>query len=138
MIAPFDEWRPPPLLLWSQTVLVPWANVMLLLLGFVLLGPTLQTRSGLSVTLPHAVTAQAVGAAGVVITVTEQSLIYVNGHLTTLDELPVALAPLFASNPTVLIESARQVPIGQMAQIWDLCRQLGATQISMATTAPAA
>ena len=131
-------WQSPSLLLWPSAALAPLINVVLLLVGFVLQSPAFGTSTGVSLQLPHAVTAEAVGAGAVVITVTDQHLIYLNGLLTTMDELPTRLTPLLTETRAVLIKADRQVPLGLVASLWDVCRQRGATHIAMATTTPPA
>lgn len=132
-----EAWHPVPPLLGPSLVIVPLVNVTLLLAGFLLISPTWLTATGVPLQLPNAVTAEVVGQAGVTLIITDQRLIYLNGELTTLDELPSRLGPL-AAKRTVLIRADHQVPIGQIATIWDLCRQAGAARIAMATTKPAA
>ena|SRR3989338_3344944 len=132
----FRTWAPLPLFGWPQVALIPLVNVVILLLGFLTLQSSLFVPAGLSLQLPKAVTAEAVGGAGVVITVTDQRLIYVNGQLTSSEELAAILQPALRHTPTVLIKADAQTPIGDMARIWDLCRQLGASRIAMATTKP--
>src|SRR3989338_453777 len=78
----FRTWAPLPLFGWPQVALIPLVNVVILLLGFLTLQSSLFVPAGLSLQLPKAVTAEAVGGAGGVITVTDQRLIYVNGQLT--------------------------------------------------------
>ncbi len=132
----FRAWRPLPLLTWPHAVLVPVLNVWLLLVGWVLLGPTFTTAAAVPLQLPGAVTAEAVGGAPVIITLTAQSLVYLNDRLITAEELPAALAPLVRQEQTVLIKADAHVSVGQLAKLWDTCRQLGAARIAMATTAP--
>jgi len=130
-------WHPVPPLLGPSTVIIPFVNVALLLTGFLLISPTWLTVTGVPLQLPNAVTAEVVGQAAVTLIITNQRLLYLNGELTTLEELPSRLGPL-AAKRTVLIRADRQVPIGQIAAIWDLCRQAGASRIAMATTKPSA
>lgn len=127
-------WTAPALITWPSAVVIPFLTVGLLVTGFVVLGPSFLTPAGVPLQLPRAVTAEAVGPAGVVITMTDPSLIYVNGQLTTLDDLPQLLKPLLAAQAAVLIKADARVPMGQMAKVWDLCRQLGASRVAMATT----
>lgn len=130
-------WHPVPPLLGPSIAIVPFVNVALLLTGFVLISPTWLTATGVPLQLPSAVTAEVVGHASVTLIITDQRLLYLNGELTTLEELPARLSTL-AAKRTVLIRADRQVPIGHLAVIWDLCRQAGASHIAMATTKPAA
>lgn len=130
-------WAPLPLLHWPEAALIPFVNMALLLLGLMTLGPALSTPTGMPLQLPRAVTAEALGGAGVVMTVTEQRLIYLNGQLITLEELSQHLAPLLAvSGPatTVLIKADQRVPIDTLTRVWDTCRQLGVARVAVATT----
>lgn len=130
-------WPAPVLITWPSAAVIPVITVALLLTGFILLGPSFTTATGVPLQLPSAVTAEAVGAASVVITVHDAALVYVNGQLTTLEELATTLPPLVAGGQTVLIKADAQVPMGVMATVWDRCRQAGAARIAMATTHPA-
>lgn len=132
------DWQPLPLAEWPQTA-IPLINVMLLFAGFLLLAPMLLTPAGIPLQLPRAITAEAVGGAGITITITDQQLVYVNGHLTAMEELPRQMEAIVAANrsTTVLIRSDQRVPVALLARLWDLCRQLGVARVAMATTKPA-
>ena len=132
----FRSWTSLAPLTWPHALLVPVLNVWLLLAGWVLLGPTFTTAAAVPLQLPGAVTAEAVGGAPIIITLTAQSLVYLNDRLITTEELPTALTPLIRQGQTVLIKADAHVPVGQLATLWDICRQLGAARIAMATTAP--
>lgn len=133
----FHRWTPLPPLPWPHATLIPCLNVGLLLIGWLLLGPAFSTSAAVPLQLPNAVTAEAVGGDAVVITITAQSLTYVNDQLITTDELRAALRPLLQDRRPVLIRADARVPIGQLAALWDICRQLGAGRVAMATTSPA-
>lgn len=133
----WDSWPSPPLLTWPQTAVIPLVNVTLLLAGLVMLSPTTQVPAGLPLQLPRAITAEAVGQAAVVLTITERQLLYLNGELVTMAELGTRLTPLLSGGRAVLIQTDRQVPMGIVAEIWDTCRRLGASRVAMATAAPA-
>lgn len=124
----------PPLITWPSAAIIPLVNVALLVTGFLLLGPSFVTATGVPLQLPNAVTAESVGSAAVTITITETGLLYVNGRLTALEELTTTLPPLVATGQTVLIKADARVPMGTMAAVWDRCRQAGAARIATATT----
>lgn len=130
------DWRPLPLITGFQATFVPFINVMWLLVGFLALSPAFLTLTGVPIQLPKAVMAEAVGGAGIVITVTESRLIYLHGQLIRLEELSDQLKVLVAAQqgPTVLIKADHRVPMETVAQIWDVCRRLGVARIAMATT----
>lgn len=131
----FRAWKPLPPMAWPSAILVPVLNVWLLLVGWVLLGPAFTTTAAVPLQLPPAVTAEAVGDTPIVITLTPQSLIYLNDRLIAVEELRTALVPLVRQGHAVLIKADAQAPVGRLAALWDLCRQLGVARIAMATTA---
>ncbi|MBI4226949.1 MAG: biopolymer transporter ExbD [Candidatus Omnitrophica bacterium] len=133
----FHPWTPLQPLRWPHGALIPLLNVLWLLVGWMLLGPAFTTASAVPLQLPNAVTAEAVGGDALVITVTARSLLYLNNQLTTLDELRATLAPLLRQGrTTILIRADANAPIGPLASLWDLCRQLGAARVAVATTPP--
>lgn len=131
----FRTWKPLPPMAWPSAILVPVLNVWLLLAGWVLLGPAFTTTAAVPLQLPAAVTAEAVGDTPIVITLTPQSLIYLNDRLIAIEELPTALGPLARQGHAVLIKADAQSSIGRLAALWDMCRRLGVTRVAMATTA---
>ncbi len=133
---PHHRWQAPALLLWPQAALVPLVNIALLLIGFLLLGPSLVTPTGIPLQLPGAITAEALGDSAVIVTITEHELVYLNGQLTTWDELPGRLGPLLGRGGQVLIKADHDVSMGRMTQLWDLCRKAGASRVALATTRP--
>ncbi|HDZ77597.1 MAG TPA: biopolymer transporter ExbD [Candidatus Omnitrophica bacterium] len=66
-----------------------------------------------------------------VITISAENVIYLNAKIVTLDELRVYLKK-FKGKP-MLIKSDRRSSLGRVVEIWDLCRDLGITNINIAT-----
>ncbi len=130
------RWPTPSLLLWPQAAVVPFVNVAFVLAGFVLLSSTLVTPTGIPVQLPGAVTAETIGKTAVVLTVTDRDLVYLNDQLTTVEALPEQLAPLVTHGGPVVIRADHTVSMNRLTQLWDICRQAGASRIALATTRP--
>ena len=49
-------------------------------------------------------------------------------------ELRVELKKLAVSNESVYIRGDEQVTLGSIAEVWDLCRELGISQTNIAIT----
>lgn len=109
------------------------ANCFFLLLIFLMLASSFTFQSGISVTLPKAVTSDVIQDKNVIVTITSENVIYLNGTVVTLKELSQKLKESnYKTNP-LLIRSARRASVGRVVDVWDLCRNLGIERIHIAT-----
>jgi len=113
--------------------LVPFINVILLVVVFFLLIFVFAVSSPLNVKLPKAVTSDMVNDTRIAIVVTSENIMYVNGKVTTLQELRLILSQAGPGSGSVLIKSDRRASVGRVVDIWDLGRSLGIERINVAT-----
>ena len=112
---------------------VPFINVLFLLLIFFLLTSSLTSESGINVKLPKAVTSDIIREENLIITVTSEDIIYLGGKITTLKELAQILAKTENKNRPFLIKADRRASVGRIVDVWNLCRSLGLEKINIAT-----
>lgn len=117
----------------GQIDIAPLVDVMFLLLIFFMLTSNFILQPGIQVRLPKAVTSEIVRSENVVISITAQDLIY-------LDRKPVEIGPLIEElknasreESDVLIKADVGSSLGRIVEIWDLCREIGISQVSIAT-----
>ena len=86
----------------------------------------------LNVRLPKAVTSDMVNAMSVTIVVTSENILYLDDKVTTLQELRDFLGRPGNKSRSLLIKADRRASVGRVVDIWDLGRNLGIEQISIA------
>jgi biopolymer transport protein ExbD len=69
----------------------------------------------------------------IVITVTADNRFYLNETPITFRELKNKLEHSSIKNKPILIKADREVALGKVVSIWDFCRDIGITQINIAT-----
>ncbi len=111
----------------------PMINIIFLLLIFFLLTSAFVLPSGIRINLPKTVTSEVIQEKNLTITVSSDNLIYLNDKLITAGELKQYLKSAAGDNKSVLIKSDKLASLGQVVQIWDLCRELGISSVSLAT-----
>ena len=115
----------------SEINVTPLVDVMLvLLIIFMVAAPMLQP--GISVKLPHAQTAKPVESQGLTITLSKEDVAYVDGRAISLRDLRSQLAPRRGEG-SIVIRADRYASVGHLMELWDLCRDLGFSQIHIAT-----
>ena len=62
-----------------------------------------------------------------------ENIIYLNGKIVTMQELKNFLQQIAKRKQAILIKSDRRASLGRVVEIWDMCRDLGITQINIAT-----
>lgn len=112
---------------------VPFINMIFLIVVFFLLVSVFVMAAPLNVKLPKAVTSDMVNATSITIIVTSENILYLNDRVTTLSELREFLSQSGHKNRSVLIKADRRASVGRVVDIWDLGRNLGIEQISIAT-----
>ena len=70
---------------------------------------------------------------GVVITVTGENVIYINGRVVTLNELRRFLAQGNFRRDALMIKADRRASMGRVADILDLCRGISGVSVNVST-----
>ena len=106
-------------------------NVIFLLLLFFMLASSFQTQAGINVRLPRAVTSEAVSPLNSQVVISPEGKVFLNGRMIEENQLRETLNARPGSR--VLIKADRKAPLGKVIEVSDLCRDSGASQISIAT-----
>ncbi len=114
--------------------IAPLINVVFLLLIFFMLTSSFILQPGVRVNLPRAVTSEVLMKDVLVVAVTEAGDVYVNDRPATHDELVSRVKMASRDKRAILIKADKNVNLGKVIDIWDLCRQEDVRQISVATT----
>lgn len=116
-----------------QIDIAPLIDMVFQLLIFFMLTSSFVMQPGIKVNLPKAVTSEAVKYENIEIVVSSENVIYLSGKVITMDELKVLLRQGAKRKQSVLIKSDRRASLGRVVEIWDTARDLGLTQINIAT-----
>jgi len=117
----------------KQIDIAPLIDVIFQLLIFFMLSSSFTFQSGINVKLPKAVTSDVIKEENIMVTITSENVIYLNGVISTLKELKKELSALKEKNIPLLIKSDRRASVGRIVDVWDLCRNLGIEKINIAT-----
>lgn len=113
---------------------IPMMNTIVLLLFFIVLSSSLTSQPGINVKLPKAVTSDKIREDTMMITITSEDVIYLEGNVMTTSDLKRGLAQLMPNSRPVLIKADRRSSMGRIADVWEVCRELGIERINIATT----
>ena len=113
--------------------IAPLINVVFLTVIFFMLTYTLVMQPGLKVNLPRTVTSDAVKYESLEITISSDSSVYMNTKILASQELKALLNQAAKAKSPVLIKADRRAPLGKIVEIWDMCRDLGISQINILT-----
>jgi len=117
----------------GQIDIAPLIDVIFQLLIFFMLSSSFTFQSGINVKLPKAVTSDIIKEENLIVTITSENILYLNGTVTTLKELKRRLSQSNTKERPLLIKADRRASVGRIVDIWDLCRNLGIEQINIAT-----
>ena len=113
--------------------MAPLIDCIFLLLIFFLLTSNFVFQPGIKINLPKAVTSEVVQENTLVVTVTSDNRFYLNEAPITFVELRSKLKSTADKGKPILIKADRDVALGRVVNIWDFCRDIGITQINIAT-----
>ncbi len=116
-----------------QIDIAPLIDIVFQLLIFFMLTSSFVIQPGIKVNLPKAVTSDVVALENIEIIVSGENVIYLNGRVITTDELKKLLKQASGRKQPVLVKSDRRASLGRVVEIWDMCRDLGLTQVNIAT-----
>ena len=117
----------------GQIDIAPLIDVIFQLLIFFMLSSSFTFQSGINVKLPKAVTSDIIKEENLIVTITSENILYLNGVVTTLKELKRRLSQPNTKDRPLLIKADRRASVGRIVDIWDLCRNLGIERINIAT-----
>lgn len=116
----------------NQIDIVPFVNVVFLLLILILLSSLFLLQPEIKIQLPKTVPSEVIREENAIITITSEDVMYLNGTVTTLTELRKNLGK-DNKDKTILIKSDRKASLGRIIDVWDLCRDLGIEKVNIAT-----
>jgi biopolymer transport protein ExbD len=113
--------------------IAPLIDIVFQLLIFFMLTSSFIIQPGIKVNLPKAVTSEVVKFDNVEIVISGENVAYVNGKVTTAQEMDLLLKQAAKRNQSVLIKSDKRTSLGKVVEVWDMCRDAGVSQINIAT-----
>lgn len=114
--------------------LLPFLNIIFLLLIFFIFSSTFIVPSGIMVNLPAVVTGESVSVKSIEISLTRENQIYFNERLINVNELNTLLKQLAKRRQAIMLKADKGIFLGQIIAIWDMARKAGIAQISVATS----
>ncbi len=117
----------------GQIDIAPMIDVVFLLLIFFMLTSNFILQPGISVNLPKAMTSEVLNNRNLVITLSGQDLLYLEEAPTTVGELKNKIREAAQDGRTVLLKADTSASLGRVVELWDLCREMGVSQINIAT-----
>jgi biopolymer transport protein ExbD len=117
----------------KQIDIAPLIDIVFQLLIFFMLTSSFIMQPGIKVNLPKAVTSEVVKFENIEILITGENVTYLNGRVVTTQELETLLKQAAKREQTILIKADKRASLGRVVEIWDLARDLGISQINIAT-----
>ena len=117
----------------KQIDIAPLIDIVFQLLIFFMLTSSFVIQPGIKVNLPKALTSEVVKLENLEILVTSENVVYLNGRVVNTQELKVILKISGKKAQTILIKADKRASLGRVVEIWDLARDMGVTQINIAT-----
>lgn len=113
--------------------IAPLIDIVFQLLIFFMLTSTFIMQPGIKINLPKAVTSEVVKHENLEVSISSENIIYIEGKVLTTQELKTLLRQTAKVNGAILIKADKRASLGRIVEVWDLCRDLGVTQINIAT-----
>ncbi|MEW6100668.1 MAG: biopolymer transporter ExbD [Candidatus Omnitrophota bacterium] len=117
----------------KQIDIAPLIDIVFQLIIFFMLTSSFIMQPGIKVNLPRAVTSDAIKLENIEILVTGENVTYLNSKVVTLQELKAYLKEAGKRNQSVLIKADKRASLGRVVEIWDMARDLGLSQVNIAT-----
>ncbi len=115
--------------------IAPLIDVVFLLLIFFMLSSHFVTQPGIKITLPSAATAKLHAEEDIIISITEDSNLYLNEKLVTLENLlkQLKMEIVKTEKKTVIIKADEKIDLGLAVKVMDLARQAEAERLIIST-----
>lgn len=115
--------------------IAPLIDVVLLLLIFFMLSSHFIMLPGLKIKLPSAATARVEPEEEVIISITKEGALYLNGEETSLKSLPSLLKEKIGKTQrkAVTLRADESIPLGLGVKVMDIARLVGVNHVIIAT-----
>ena len=115
--------------------IAPLIDVVFLLLIFFMLSSHFVTQQGIKITLPSAVTAKLHPEEDIVISITEDSNLYLNERLVTIENLleQLRIEITKTGKNTVIIKADEKIDLGLAVKVMDIAKQADAERLIIST-----
>lgn len=117
----------------KQIEITPLIDMIFLLLVFFLLTSSFVIQPGIKINLPKAATSEIIQAENIEIIISGENVIYFNTKVVTIKELESLFKQVAKRKQSILIKADKRSSLGRVVEIWDMCRDLGVSQINIAT-----
>lgn len=117
----------------KQIDIAPLIDMVFQLLIFFMLTSSFVMQPGIKINLPKAVTSEVVKYENIEIIVSGENVTYLDGKVITTQEVKNLLKEVAKRNQPILIKADKRASLGRVVEIWDIARDLGITQINIAT-----
>lgn len=117
----------------GQLDMAPLIDVIFQLLIFFMVTSNFVVQPGIKVSLPKAISSEVIRTENVIIALTGQDLLFYNDEPITIQDLMPKIRQAAQENRSVLLKADTRASLGRVVEIWDLCREYGVPQISIAT-----
>lgn len=115
--------------------IAPLIDVVFLLLIFFMLTSSFVSQPGIKVHLPKAITGEMLSKNVTVITITQGNKIFLDNKRVDFKNLKDELKEITKDKENaLLIKADAGAFLGHVVKVWDLCRELGISQVNIATT----
>ncbi len=118
----------------QQIDVVPLINTVFLLFIFFVFTSSFVMRPGMKVTLSKTVNSDTVSSDTLEVAISSDNTLYLNGMALTQSELKERLSRVPAGRVALLIKADKNVSLGKVTGIWNMCRELGISQVNIATS----
>ncbi|RKY31525.1 MAG: biopolymer transporter ExbD [Candidatus Omnitrophota bacterium] len=115
--------------------IAPLVDIVLLLLIFFMLTSNFIMQPGIKITLPEAKTAKPQKEENIIVFITEDSTIYLNGRKINIGELKDALEEKLkkAEKKAVILKADEKVNLGLAVKVMDIAKQAKAENLIIST-----
>jgi biopolymer transport protein ExbD len=119
----------------SSVTLISFADVIFLLLIFLLISSNFITHSGIKVNLPASSTMQNEYNRNISVTITREEDIFVDDLSVTWESLPAVLNQRLIDDPeqVVVIRADQEIPLKQIVKLLDIAKLSGTNRFFIAT-----
>jgi biopolymer transport protein ExbD len=118
----------------QQIDVVPLINTVFLLFIFFVFTSSFVMRSGMKVNLPKTVSSAMAASDTLELLISSDNVLFLNGIALTRQELKTTLGRISGRSASLLIKADKSVPLGRVVDIWNMCRELGISQVNIATS----
>jgi biopolymer transport protein ExbD len=117
----------------SPILIIAFLNILFLFLLMIVFYSFFATPVGYEIRMPSVTTRSMDTSGSLSIRINAENVLYLNEKVVTLNDLKKRMIKINVQDKTIYVQVDTRASMARVADVWEICKGLGAAQVSLST-----